>query len=88
MSQEIFYPYNATCLATTTATGACPTPQSITYYPTRSSCTPTATTVAEVPPTYHQWVSALGYTPTERNRQRSLLDKTSCLPQGATVQSV
>jgi hypothetical protein len=63
VSQEIFYPYNATCLATTTATGACPTPQSITYYPP-SQPTPTATTVAEVPPTYHQWVSALNYTPT------------------------
>jgi hypothetical protein len=63
VSQEIFYPYNATCLATTTATVACPTPQSITYYPP-AQATPTATTVAEVPPTYHQWVSALNYTPT------------------------
>jgi hypothetical protein len=63
VSQEIFYPYNATCLATTTATAACPTPQSITYYP-YTQATPTATTVAEIPPTYHQWVSALNYTPT------------------------
>ena len=65
VSQEIFYPYNATCLATTTATAACPTPQSITYYP-YTQATPTATTVAEIPPTYHQWVSALNYTPTSR----------------------
>ncbi len=63
VSQEIFYPYNATCLATTTATAACPTPQSITYYP-YTQATPTATTVAEIPSTYHQWVSALNYTPT------------------------
>ncbi len=89
VSQEIFYPYNATCLATTTATGACPTPQSITYYPPCNSCTPTATTVAEVPPTYHQWVSAINYSPTSATDKALYCDKTSCvsngIPNGAAV---
>jgi hypothetical protein len=56
VSQEIFYPYNATNLSAS--------PQSYFYYPP-SQPTPTAVTVnTTVPPTYHQWVSALNYTPT------------------------
>ena len=65
VSQEVFYPYNATCLSTATATGPCPTPSSITYFPHCNACTPTQTgPVSYVPTTYHQWVSAVNYTPT------------------------
>ncbi len=45
ISQEIFYPYNASCVSVTTATAACPTPQSYSYFP-HAQATPTAVTVA------------------------------------------
>lgn len=65
VSQEVFYPYNATCLSTATATMPCPTPSSITYFPHCLACTPTETApVSYVPTTYHQWVSAVNYSPT------------------------
>ena len=53
-SQEVFYPYDATSAAS----------GSITYYPHCLACTPTATTKSWVPTTYHQWVSAVNYAPT------------------------
>ena len=54
LSQEVFYPYNATNAGS----------GSITYFPHCLACTPTATTVSYIPTTYHQWVSAVNYAPT------------------------
>ena len=54
VSQEVFYPYNASNAAS----------GSITYFPHCLACTPSATTVSYVPTTYHQWVSAVNYAPT------------------------
>ena len=72
VSQEVFYPYNATCLYTATATVPCPgggltpSPSTITYFPhCLAPCVPTATLpVKYTPTTYHQWVSAVNYAPT------------------------
>jgi hypothetical protein len=53
-SQEVFYPYNATNAGS----------GSISYFPHCLACVPSATTVGYVPTTYHQWVSAVNYAPT------------------------
>ncbi len=72
VSQEVFYPYNATCLTQAAgtlaaATGICPNSpaHSYSYFPPCPACTPTATTVSSTtgPSTYHQWVSAINYQP-------------------------
>lgn len=52
VSQEVFYPYNATNAAS----------GSISYFPHCPVCTPSAT-AGTVPTTYHQWVSAINYAP-------------------------
>jgi hypothetical protein len=53
-SQEVFYPYDAVGASS----------GSITYFPHCLACVPTATTKSWVPTTYHQWVSAVNYAPT------------------------
>jgi Flp pilus assembly protein TadG len=54
VSQQVFYPYNASNAAS----------GNITYFPHCNACVPTATTVSYIPTTYHQWVSAVNYAPT------------------------
>ncbi len=79
VGQEIFYPYNATNL-----------PTSYSWFVPGGSC-PTATTVSGfTPSTYHQWISALNYSPAATNDQ-NLVKTTGALgayisnPAGATV---
>jgi hypothetical protein len=83
ISQEIFYPYNASCVSVTTATAACPTPQSYSYFP-HAQATPTAVTVAAAsgPSTYHQWVSAIQYAPTAGSDPALFKDQTNTLGGG------
>ncbi|MGA7988649.1 MAG: pilus assembly protein TadG-related protein, partial [Candidatus Dormiibacterota bacterium] len=74
IGQEVFYPYNATNLASTD--GSCPgtTPYSYFYFnpPTSGAATQTKVCVktATFPLTYHNWVSALNYTPASANDQK------------------
>jgi hypothetical protein len=71
VSQEVFYPYNATGLASSPS-GSCSgaTPYSFFYFNPPTSGSPTQTqkcvntTTTPFPATYHQWVSALQYAPT------------------------
>ena len=71
VSQEVFYPYNATGLASSPS-GSCSgaTPYSFFYFNPPASNSPTQTqkcvntTTTPFPATYHQWVSALQYAPT------------------------
>jgi hypothetical protein len=79
VGQEVFYPYNATNL-----------PTSYTWFVPGGSC-PTATTVSGfTPSTYHQWISALNYSPAATN-DKNLVKTTASLggyisnPAGATV---
>jgi hypothetical protein len=77
ISQEVFYPYNATGLASSpsgTCSGA--TPYSFFYFnpPTSGAATQTQkcvnTTTTPFPATYHQWVSALQYAPAQTYDQK------------------
>jgi Flp pilus assembly protein TadG len=66
VSQEVFYPYNATNASA----------GNITYFPHCPACTPSATTVSYIPTTYHQWVSAINYTPINGTDQALFADPT------------
>ncbi len=71
ISQEVFYPYNATGLASSPS-GTCSgsKPYSLFYFNPPTSGSPTQTqqcvntTTTPFPATYHQWVSAVQYAPT------------------------
>jgi hypothetical protein len=71
VSQEVFYPYNATGLASSPS-GTCSgsKPYSFFYFNPPTSGSPTQTqqcvntTTTPFPATYHQWVSAVQYAPT------------------------
>jgi Flp pilus assembly protein TadG len=67
VSQEVFYPYNATSAGS----------GSISYFPHCLACTPTSTTVSYVPTTYHQWVSAMNYAPTNGTDLALFTDATN-----------
>jgi Flp pilus assembly protein TadG len=72
ISQEVFYPYNATGLASAPS-GSCSgtKPYSFFYFNPPTSGSPTQTqqcvntTTKPFPATYHEWVSALQYSPTQ-----------------------
>ncbi len=68
ISQEVFYPYNATCLYLAGTSSSCASSmmagkEGYYYFPTGTG-TATAVDTATAPDTYHQWVSALDYSPT------------------------
>jgi hypothetical protein len=69
VSQEVFYPYNATCLYGGGSHAGCQVngvnTESYTWFPPGTG-TPTQVK-NEVPATYHQWISALGYMPTHND---------------------
>ncbi|MGD0834809.1 MAG: pilus assembly protein TadG-related protein [Candidatus Dormibacteria bacterium] len=91
VSQDVFYPYNATCIATN-GTGQydsggtmtdCPSGGPSYFYFNGSGH---ATTVkGHTPATYHQWVSVIDYTPSAAdanlvsvtNQQNGVLDNTT-----------
>ena len=82
LGQEVFYPYNATNLS--------PARRSYYYYTPGGSC-PSASTVSNYTPvTYHSWISALNFTPTN-TKDKNLYKGTSKLgaylsnPSTATV---
>jgi hypothetical protein len=72
ISQEVFYPYNATGLASSPS-GTCSgsKPYSFFYFNPPTSGSPTQTqkcvntTTTPFPATYHQWISALQYAPAQ-----------------------
>jgi hypothetical protein len=71
VSQEVFYPYNATCLYNGGSYAGCQNShgvntESYTWFP--PSGLGTATPVNnEVPATYHEWISGLDYTPSHND---------------------
>ena len=80
LGQEVFYPYNASGL-----------PSNYFYFNPASAACPSKTTVSGYTPTsYHSWISALNFTPTNGNDQ-NLYKGTTKLgsylsnPVGATV---
>jgi len=71
VSQEVFYPYNATGLSTSSGW--------FYYCSNGGGCSSTKTNVTNaqdsVPATYHQWVSALMYAPTNTFDQKMFKDQ-------------
>jgi hypothetical protein len=61
IGQEVFYPYNATNLSAGSP--------SYYYYTPGGSCPSASTVTSYTPKTYHSWISALNFTPTNGNDQ-------------------
>jgi hypothetical protein len=80
VSQEVFAPYNATGLSASPATP-------IFYYCSTSSCGTTKQTAPTnaVPATYHAWVSAIDYAPTNATDQKLFYDTTNFPGNGYIV---
>ena len=77
ISQEIFYPYNATCLYDNGAGNGseCGTHGvSYWYFPPSGSGTQAWGPTGQVPATYHQWTSAIEYSPNKTDGDSALFD--------------